>query len=84
MDLGLEDLQLCTVPGDWTFNKNMDYMVGPETEALICGSPMSIDDKGVPRIIKAETTPQVQRKDMSRYLDVMVLEPGEVGFVYMT
>merc|ERR1712232_915844 len=83
MDMGLENLQLCTVPKKWKFNKNMDYTVDPETKALFCGSPMSIDDKNAPRVINAEKPAQVQRKDMSRYLDVIDVKPGE-PIVYIT
>jgi hypothetical protein len=54
MDLGLDNLELCTVPQKWTFNKNKDYTLRSEVvTALVCGSPMSLDDKGVPRIINA-------------------------------
>ena len=54
MDLGPKTLRPCTVPDDWTFNKNMEYMVSPETRALVAGSPMARDDNGVLRIIKSE------------------------------
>jgi hypothetical protein len=76
MDLGLDNLELCAVPRKWAFNKNMDYMVSAETVALVCGSPMSLDDKGVPRVIRAEEP--VQREDMSRYLTDVSGGPGEI------
>jgi hypothetical protein len=84
MDLGLENSTPCTVPRDWTFNKNMDYTVNPEAKALFCGSPMSLDDKGVPRIINTEKPIQVQREDMSRYLDVVTVKPDDRALVFMT
>jgi hypothetical protein len=55
MDMGLDDLELFTVPMKWIFNKNMEYMVSPESKALICGSPSTaLDDNGVACIIEAE------------------------------
>jgi len=84
MDMGLENLKLCTVPKEWKFNKNMDCMMDSEIKALFCGSPMSIDDKGAPRIINVEKHAQVHREDMSRYLDVIDVKPGEELIVYVT
>jgi hypothetical protein len=84
MDLGLENATLCTVPQKWTFNKNEKYMVNPEINALVCGSPMSFDDKGVPCIINTKKPMQVQREDMSRYLDEVTVKPGERALVFMT
>jgi hypothetical protein len=81
MDIGLDDLELCTVPMKWIFNKNMEYMVSPETKALVCGSSSTaLDDNGVACIIEAEGPVQVQRNDMSYYIDevtVTVETPGE-------
>lgn len=78
----MKNLELFTVPEKWTFNQNRDYMMSPEIKALLCGSPMSIDNKGIPQVIKKEPTP-VQREDMSRYLDVVNAKPGEL-VAYMT
>eukprot|EP00546_Thalassionema_frauenfeldii_P018714 CAMPEP_0178896040 /NCGR_PEP_ID=MMETSP0786-20121207/929_1 /TAXON_ID=186022 /ORGANISM="Thalassionema frauenfeldii, Strain CCMP 1798" /LENGTH=346 /DNA_ID=CAMNT_0020566353 /DNA_START=409 /DNA_END=1450 /DNA_ORIENTATION=- len=50
MDMGLRNLELCTVPEEWTFNENAEYRVSPATKALLCGSPMSVDNKGVPYV----------------------------------
>ena len=55
-----------------------------KTKALFCGSPMSIDDNGIPRIIDTEKPKQVQREDMSRYLDVVNIQPGQKGIAYET
>jgi hypothetical protein len=77
MDMGLENLELCTVPWEWTFNQNMDYTVSKETKALFCGSPMLIDQDGVPRVIDDEEPAQGQR-NMSRYLEVVTHQPGEI------
>ena len=77
MDIGLENLELSTVPLEWTFNQNMDYTVSKETKALFCGSPMSIDQDGVPRVIDDEEPAQGQR-DMSRYLEVVTYQPGDI------
>ncbi|CAB9531226.1 expressed unknown protein [Seminavis robusta] len=83
MDLGLTNSTPCTVPKEWTFNKNMDYTVSSDIRALFCGSPMSVDDRGVPRIINTKKPTKVPREDMSRYLDVVIAKPGEV-LAFMT
>lgn len=83
MDLGLEKSKPCTVHREWTFDKNMEYTVCQEVKALFCGSPMALDDKGVPCIIK-EKPKEVQREDMSRYLDKVSVKPGERVIIRMT
>ena len=77
MDMGMDYLQMCTVLKGWKFNTNMDYIISPETRALICGSPIAIDSNGSPHIIK--TKKPEQRKDMSRYLDMHI-----PGYCYVT
>jgi len=76
----MDDLQFYTVPKKWRFNEKMDYVMKPETRSLICGSPMSFEN-GVPRVLVAEE-PVVDRRDMSRYLDVV--DPHDGPLVYET
>jgi len=80
MSMGMDDLQFYTVPKKWRFNEKMDYVMKPETRSLICGSPMSFEN-GVPRVLVAEE-PVVDRRDMSRYLDVV--DPHNGPLVYET
>jgi hypothetical protein len=82
MDLGPKTLRLCTVPDDCTINKNMEYMVSPETRALVAGSPMARDDNGILRIIKSEEPVPL---DMRFYLDAVDVKPGEpVAYITFT
>jgi hypothetical protein len=81
MDMGIHS-KPCTVPLEWAFNENADYMVSQEAEILCGGSLMALDDKGVPYIINTEESIQVQRKEMSRYLDVVTVKPDERVIIY--
>ena len=76
MDMGLDNLQFCTVPEKWKFNQNKDYLMNPETRSLVCGSPMALDDKGVPRVVFPEESEPA--RDMSRYYDFVEVKEGEV------
>lgn len=77
MDMGLENLQFCTLPNGWKFNGGLDYTVSPRTKALFAGSPMAVDDDGVARITLPEE-PVKMKPDMSYYLDKV--EPGPVCY----
>ena len=61
MDMGLDNLQFCTMPRVWTFKPDMDYTVSPKRKAPFCGSPMSLDN-GVPRFFIEEKPVKVKRK----------------------
>mmetsp|Transcript_5377 Transcript_5377/g.7757 ORF Transcript_5377/g.7757 Transcript_5377/m.7757 type:complete len:484 (+) Transcript_5377:103-1554(+) len=82
MDMGLYHLEFCTVPHDWTFNENAEYSVSPATRALLCGSPMSVDNKGVPHVINTKKPLRKKREDMSHCLHKNV-KPVNGIFAFM-
>lgn len=73
-DMGIETLDFCTVPFDWVCKPNAEYTVSPRARAMFCGSPMGLDDNGLPFIVVPEK-PKRERRDMSRYLHKT--EPGQ-------
>ena len=48
MSMELRCLQFCTAREEWKFNQNKVYTMTPETRSLVCGTPMSVTDSGVP------------------------------------
>jgi hypothetical protein len=80
MDLGRHSTP-CSLPFEWAFDENADYIVDQEAKVLCGCSPMALDD--VPCIIDIEkSVQQVQREDMSRYLDVVNVKPDECVITY--
>eukprot|EP00531_Pseudo-nitzschia_arenysensis_P006878 CAMPEP_0116141758 /NCGR_PEP_ID=MMETSP0329-20121206/14548_1 /TAXON_ID=697910 /ORGANISM="Pseudo-nitzschia arenysensis, Strain B593" /LENGTH=467 /DNA_ID=CAMNT_0003636953 /DNA_START=103 /DNA_END=1506 /DNA_ORIENTATION=- len=67
MDMGIDKLQLCTLPANWKPNRGMCYTVTKESSVSFAGSPMSFDKNDKPFIVPSEKPKTVQR-DMSRYL----------------
>ncbi|OEU14720.1 hypothetical protein FRACYDRAFT_262067 [Fragilariopsis cylindrus CCMP1102] len=73
MSMELRYLQFCTARVEWKLNQNKDYTMTPETRSLMCGSPMSVTDSGVPRIVIPEE-PAHERPDMSPYYDMVKVD----------
>jgi hypothetical protein len=70
MDMGIEDLQCYTIPEKWRFNYKMEYVMKPSTRSLFCGSPMSLDSTGVPRVLTSKKH-AIKERDMSRCLKML-------------
>lgn len=67
MDMGIENLQFCTIPKSWKPNEGMRYKVTDKSRVFFAGSPMSIDKNNKPYILTRKE-PVQEKRDMSEYL----------------
>ena len=67
MDMGIHNLQFCTLHPYWKPNPDMCYKVSAKCKVCFAGSPMAIDDNGEVRILSPKE-PVRKKQDMSRYL----------------